>query len=172
MSYAFRNLEDQAGRGGVREQTALGVGDARFRGGGTAADTERAAFGAHHATVLGHALDEGDLELQRGVAGSRRQRRMHRQPHRRIQQRRGVAAMHGADRIVVPEAGNVCITTAPGSAVKSKGSMVCMIGGAGKVPSKIARTKSTPAIDAMTSVGVTPYSTLGGGSSIGMAFGV
>src|ERR1700688_2843786 len=54
-----------------------------------------------------------------------------------------------------------CMTTTPGSAVESKGSMVCMIGGAGNFPSKIARTKSTPAIDAMTSVGVTPYSTLG-----------
>jgi hypothetical protein len=35
--------------------------------------------------------------------------------------------------------------------------MVCMIGGAGKLPSKMARTKSSPAIEAMTSGGVTPY---------------
>src|ERR1700731_4892016 len=53
------------------------------------------------------------------------------------------------------------ITTTPGSAVQSKGSMVCMIGGVGNLPSKIARTKSIPAIDAITSVGVTPYSILG-----------
>ncbi len=59
----------------------------------------------------------------------------------------------------------LCITTTPGSAVESKGSMVCMIGGAGNFPSKIARTKSMPAIEAMTSVGVTPYSTLGAGLS-------
>src|SRR3981189_2817194 len=51
----------------------------------------------------------------------------------------------------------LCITTTPGSAVESKGSTVCMIGGAGNLPSKMARTKSMPAIDAMTSVGVTPY---------------
>src|SRR3979411_2855699 len=44
--------------------------------------------------------------------------------------------------------------------MKSKGSTVCMIGGAGNFPSKMARTKSMPAIEAMTCVGVTPYSTL------------
>jgi hypothetical protein len=52
------------------------------------------------------------------------------------------------------------ITTTPGSTVESKGSMLCMIGGAGNLPSKMARTKSIPAIAAMTSVGVTPYSIL------------
>jgi hypothetical protein len=46
-----------------------------------------------------------------------------------------------------------------GSAVESKGSMVCMIGGVGNWPVKMARTKSMPAIDAITSGGVTPYST-------------
>src|ERR1700687_2607781 len=55
------------------------------------------------------------------------------------------------------------ITTTPGSAVQSKGSMVCMIGGVGNLPSKVARTKSIPAIDAMTSGGVTPYSILRAG---------
>jgi hypothetical protein len=35
-----------------------------------------------------------------------------------------------------------------------------MIGGSGSRRSKIARTKSIPAIDAMTCVGVTPYSRL------------
>src|SRR5258707_3564486 len=54
----------------------------------------------------------------------------------------------------------LCIATTPGSAVESNDSMVCMIGGAGNWPSKTARTKSMPAIDAMTSVGVTPYSIL------------
>jgi len=38
--------------------------------------------------------------------------------------------------------------------------MFCMIGGAGNLPPNIARRKSIPAIDAMTSDGVTPYSTL------------
>src|SRR6266576_5492741 len=52
----------------------------------------------------------------------------------------------------------LCITTTPGSAVESNGSMFCMIGGAGNLPSKMARTKSMPGIEAMTSVGVTPYS--------------
>src|ERR1700735_2630110 len=42
-------LENQAGRGGVSEQAALGVGDARFGGRGPAADIQRAAFGAAHA---------------------------------------------------------------------------------------------------------------------------
>src|ERR1700733_7819747 len=36
-----------------------------------------------------------------------------------------------------------------------------MIGGAGSLPENIARTKSMPAIEAITSVGVTPYSGLG-----------
>src|SRR6059058_3750615 len=34
-----------------------------------------------------------------------------------------------------------------------------MIGGAGNLPAKKARTKSRPVIDAITLVGVTPYST-------------
>ena len=55
----------------------------------------------------------------------------------------------------------LCITTTPGSAVESNGSTVCMIGGAGNLPSKMARTKSMPAIAAMTSGGVTPYSIWG-----------
>ena len=33
-----------------------------------------------------------------------------------------------------------------------------MIGGAGSLPSKMARTKSSPVIDTITSGGVTPYS--------------
>ena len=53
------------------------------------------------------------------------------------------------------------ITTTPGSAVESKGSMVCMIGGVGNSPANMARTKSMPAIDAATSGGVTPYSEVG-----------
>jgi len=36
-----------------------------------------------------------------------------------------------------------------------------MIGGAGSLPSKMALTKSRPDIEAITAVGVTPYSTLG-----------
>jgi len=64
----------------------------------------------------------------------------------------------------VPAAGNVARTT-PGSAVESNGSTFCMIGGAGNFPSKMARTKSRPDIDAITLVGVTPYSTLGAGAS-------
>src|SRR3954451_5352450 len=52
-------------------------------------------------------------------------------------------------------------TTRPGSALESNGSMVCMIGGAGKLPAKMARTKKSPAIEAMTSGGVTPYLTWG-----------
>jgi len=57
-----------------------------------------------------------------------------------------------------------CITTTPGSAVESNGSMVCMIGGAGSRPSKMPRTKSIPAMPAITSGGVTPYSILAGWS--------
>ena len=58
------------------------------------------------------------------------------------------------------------ITTTPGSAVQSNGSTVCMIGGSGRVRAKIARTKSSPDIDAITSVGVTPYSIFGAMSSM------
>ena len=57
------------------------------------------------------------------------------------------------------------ITTTPGSAVQSNGSTVCMIGGSGNLPANMARTKSRPGIDAMTSAGVTPYSVLGAGWS-------
>jgi hypothetical protein len=59
----------------------------------------------------------------------------------------------------------------PFSAVESNGSTFCMIGGEGSLPSKMARTKSSPDIAAITCVGVTPYSILAlAGSSIGNAF--
>ena len=57
------------------------------------------------------------------------------------------------------------ITTTPGSAVQSNGSTVCMIGGSGSLPAKMARTKSIPGIAAMISVGVTPNSGMGGAVS-------
>ena len=61
----------------------------------------------------------------------------------------------------MPEAGEMLWnTTTPGSAVESKGSTVCMIGGAGNLAAKMARTKSMPGIEATTSGGVTPYWTL------------
>src|SRR3984885_16208549 len=44
--------------------------------------------------------------------------------------------------------------------------MFCMIGGAGSFPANMARRKSIPAIEAITSVGVTPYSTWRGGLSV------
>src|SRR4051812_25309070 len=53
------------------------------------------------------------------------------------------------------------ITTRPGSAVHSNGSIVCMIGGDGNLPAKMARTKSRPDIAAITAVGVTPNSGAG-----------
>src|SRR5665213_1420623 len=40
------NFEHQAGGGGVRQQAALAVGDARFGGRGAAADMQGAALGA------------------------------------------------------------------------------------------------------------------------------
>ena len=46
--------------------------------------------------------------------------------------------------------------TTPVSAVESKGSTVCMIGGAGSLPSKMPRTKSRPDIEAITSQLATP----------------
>jgi hypothetical protein len=44
--------------------------------------------------------------------------------------------------------------------------MFCMIGGAGRVPSKKARMKSRPFIATITSTGVTPYSTVRAGVSV------
>jgi len=90
----------------MREQAVLGIGDARLRRGGAAADIEHAAFGADGAGVLGHAPDETDLEFERGVAGARRQHRMHREPHRGIEQGGGIAAMYRADRVVMPKTGD------------------------------------------------------------------
>src|SRR6185503_19561873 len=48
-SRSLRNLENQARRRRMREQPALGVGDARLCGGSAAADAERLAFAAHGA---------------------------------------------------------------------------------------------------------------------------
>src|SRR6201987_6475298 len=50
------------------------------------------------------------------------------------------------------------MTTAPGSTVQSNGSTVCMIGGSGNRLAKIARKKSSPDRDAITSMGTMPYS--------------
>jgi len=57
--------------------------------------------------------------------------------------------------------GTLWITTWPVSAVQSKGSTGSMIGGSGSFRAKIARTKSSPDIDAITDSGVTPYSIFG-----------
>src|SRR4051794_20528571 len=46
-----------------------------------------------------------------------------------------------------------------------------MIGGAGSLPSKMARTKSSPVIDAITCGGVTPYSICSGAGISVMASG-
>ncbi len=50
------------------------------------------------------------------------------------------------------------MTTRPGSALQSNGATVCMIGGCGKVPAKMPRTKSSPGIEASTARGTTPNS--------------
>src|SRR5450759_2202149 len=84
-SLLFRNLENQTGRGGVRQQAAVGVGNARFGSRSAAADIEDAAFRSHRPGVLGHAHANTDLEFECGVAGSRRQHGVDRKPHRRIQ---------------------------------------------------------------------------------------
>ena len=47
--------------------------------------------------------------------------------------------------------------------LESNGSMVCMIGGGGSLPSNMARTKSRPAIEAMTSSRRDAVFDLGGG---------
>src|SRR5690349_20320887 len=47
------NLENQTGRGGMRQQTAFGIGNARLRSRGAAADVQRAAFAAHRAGIPG-----------------------------------------------------------------------------------------------------------------------
>ena len=44
--------------------------------------------------------------------------------------------------------------------------MFCMIGGAGSFPANMARRKSIPVIEAITSVGVTPYSIFWVGLSV------
>jgi hypothetical protein len=82
------------------------IGDPRLGRRGAAAHIERFAFGADRAGILSHAADEADLEFERGVACACRQHGVNRKSHRRIQQRRGVAAMHRTDRIVMPEGGN------------------------------------------------------------------
>src|SRR3954451_2199480 len=94
-------FELQACGGRVREQPALAVHDPPLRGGGTTAKGEGRPFGPDNARVLGHALDEGHLEFQRGVAGRLWAHRLHGKTHRGVQQRRGVAAMHRADRVVM-----------------------------------------------------------------------
>jgi hypothetical protein len=60
----------------------------------------------------------------------------------------------------------------PFSAIWSKGSMVCMIGGGGSLPANMLRTKSRPDIDARTSSGVTPYSVSWTGASLMLAISV
>src|SRR4030095_11463111 len=100
-SRSLRNLENQARRRRMREQPALCVGDARLRGGGAAADAERLALGAHRAGILRHALDEGDLEFERGVAGTGAKAGLNRKSRGGIKQDRSIATMDRADRVVI-----------------------------------------------------------------------
>lgn len=65
----------------MRQQATLGVGDVCFGGCSTAADIECTAFAADRACILGHALEEADLEFERSVAGSRWQHGVNREPH-------------------------------------------------------------------------------------------
>src|ERR1700755_580084 len=61
-----------------------------------------AAFGAHWTCVLGQWTHQVDLDLQRGPGLAFAQGREDGAADRGIEQRRGKACMHRADRIVVP----------------------------------------------------------------------
>src|SRR5260370_36494551 len=67
LSGFLQDIENQAGRGGMRQQAAVGVGDARFGGGGATPDVQCAAFGGHRAGILSHDLGEAVLEFHRAA---------------------------------------------------------------------------------------------------------
>ena len=93
----------EARRRRVRQQLAAGIDQPAFRGRHPATGGENGAFGPHLAGRVRDRPHEADLELERRIARALRQGRLHRAAHAAIEQRRRVAAMHAADRIVVIE---------------------------------------------------------------------
>ena len=89
----------------MRVQHALGIDKLTFGRAGAASDVQRARLGADRACLVGQRPHEVDLDLQRGVAGACRQMGLHGAAHAAVEQSRSQAAMHDADRVVVPELG-------------------------------------------------------------------
>ena len=145
----------------MRQQPALGVSDAGKRGRGSPADVQRAALGRHHASILVHAADRRGAGIQAWGSAS-----CTASPIAESSGCRGVAAVHRADGIVMADTGDAVDHDHAGfGRVQWNRSTVCMIGGSAGC-GKDRAEKPIPAIDTITSVGVTPYSIFGAMSSV------
>jgi hypothetical protein len=71
-----------------------------FCEGGAFPKGDDAALRAHRSARVGKRTMIGNLQLERGVALSGQQPRVHRAGHHRIEHGRRIAAMHGAERVV------------------------------------------------------------------------
>src|SRR3954454_21347285 len=88
--------EDEARRRAMREQSALGVGDAAFGRADTTAAVEHIALGPDLACLQRDGSDKRNLELEGRAADAFFEHRLDRQAHAAIEKCRREAAMHRA----------------------------------------------------------------------------
>src|SRR5215207_3938499 len=137
----------QAGAGARREQLAALLDDQLGVGGrGLSAAVHHLGLAANHAGVGGDRAQVLHLEGLAGVADPGRKRGVDGTAQRRVENRRGVAAVHDADRVVVLLPGSPSKTALPSSTQAIAKFISTAIGGAGISPDWIARMKSRPDI--------------------------
>src|SRR5687768_8553839 len=98
FGHAATLAKDQAGGGAVRKQLARAVGDPALGGRDARARVQDRALAPHDSGVGEDRPDEVRLHLERRVADSGLEQRVDGAAHRRVEQRQGDGAVHGADR--------------------------------------------------------------------------
>src|SRR5262249_53460852 len=90
----------EAGRGSARAELAVLVEQLTLREGSPFSDRDDAALGAHRPVRLGQRAVIGDLQFELRIALAGFHAAMHGAAHDRVEQGRGVAAMHDTERVV------------------------------------------------------------------------
>src|SRR5471030_1580708 len=96
---SFLLREDQAAAGAVGEDLARGIGEPALAIGDAASALYERAFGADLAGLEGDRAQVVDADVERGMAILLVERRHRGERHRRVEDRRGPAAMHRAQQI-------------------------------------------------------------------------
>src|SRR6202158_4210616 len=99
LSRGFRTssaLKDQARGRAMREQAPLAIRDPSFGGADAPAPAQHDAFRPDHTCFRDDRPQQGNLELERGLADALLQGRLDGQSHAAVEQRGREAAVHGA----------------------------------------------------------------------------